>query len=144
MRLAAPPLIEPDVRLFRIRLSCSLSPLAFTGELTPFGFLFGLLAQLLSQLKEGRRQPQTLPGFRPFAHPLRLFRSGIVVATQSALPSSDSARSALGPLGSTIITRFPATTGPSDSRAQSRPVMDFRAKLAPTPCLQARVSQVPG
>ena len=31
VRMAAPPLIEPDVRLFRIRLSCSLSPQAFTG-----------------------------------------------------------------------------------------------------------------
>ena len=31
VRIAAPPLVEPDVRLFRIRLSCSLSPLAFTG-----------------------------------------------------------------------------------------------------------------
>ena len=31
VRMAAPPLVEPDVRLFRIRLSCSLSPLAFTG-----------------------------------------------------------------------------------------------------------------
>ena len=36
VRMAAPPLIEPDVRLFRIRLSCSLSPQAFTGGLTPF------------------------------------------------------------------------------------------------------------
>jgi hypothetical protein len=89
------------------------------------------LAQLLSQLKEGRRQYQTLTDLRPLAHPLRLFRSGIVCATQSALPSSDSARSALGPLGSTIITRFPATTGPSDSHAQSRPVMDCQTKLAP-------------
>ena len=31
VRIAAPSLVEPDVRLFRIRLSCSLSPLAFTG-----------------------------------------------------------------------------------------------------------------
>src|SRR5208283_1418900 len=98
---------------------------------------------LLSQLEKRRRQNATLALLRALAHPLRLFRSGIVVATQSALPSSDSALSALRPLGSTIVTRFSATTGRSDSHAQPRPVMNCRAEVAPLPRLQAWVSQVP-
>jgi hypothetical protein len=98
---------------------------------TILGFLFGLLAQLLSQLEKGRRQNATLPLLRALAHPFRLFRSGIDLTTQSALPSSDSALSALRPLGSTIVTRFPATTGRSDSHAQPRPVMNFLTGLAP-------------
>jgi len=36
----------------------------------------------------------------------------------------------LQPLGSTVITRFPATTGCSDSRARFRPVIDSLAELA--------------
>ena len=71
-----------------------------------------------------------LHGLRLGSHPLRFFRSGIV-SIQSALPSSDSALSALRPLGSTIVTRFPATMGRSDSRARFRSVIDSLAKLAP-------------
>jgi len=76
--------------------------------------------------------------------PHRLFRPGIVVATQSALPSSDSARSAIRAPWLHDHYSLPGYYGPSDSRAQSRPVMDCRTKLAPAPCLQTRVSQVPG
>jgi len=98
------------------------------------GFLFGLWAQLLSQLKEFRRQGCLLPGSRLGPHPFRFFRSGVLLwITQSALPSSDSALSALQPLGSTVITRFPATMGCADSRARFRPVIDSLAELAPVP-----------
>jgi hypothetical protein len=84
-------------------------------------------------LKEFGRQGRLLPALRLGSHPLRFFRPGVLVSiAQSALPSSDSARSALGPLGSTIITRFPATTGPSDSHAQARPVMNCRTGSAPS------------
>ena len=126
---AAPPLVEPDVQISRIRLSWRLSPGAFTGK----GFLFGLVAQLLSQLKEFGRQRCLVPGLRLGSHPLRFFRPGVFFwITQSVLSSSDSALSPLRPLGSTVVTRFSATMGRSDSRACFRSVIDCLAESTPS------------
>jgi hypothetical protein len=77
-------------------------------------FLLGLLAQLLSQKKELLRQPTSPLRFRCGFLRLRLLRSGTLV--QAVLPSSYSCAFPSRPLGSTIVTRFPATMGLSDSR----------------------------
>src|SRR5439155_11117264 len=87
-----------------------------------------LLTKLMSQQ---RKFPFSLR-FRK----LQFFRSGTFI--QAAFPLSSISMSSLRPLRSTIITRFPATMGLSDSR--QRPVASY---LFPTTVLPLRVSQVP-
>ena len=77
-------------------------------------FLFGLLAQLLSQRKECRRQVRSFPGLRQRLRPFRFLRSGII-SIQSALCSSDSACFQYGPLAPSRLDRdFAATMGRSE------------------------------
>ncbi len=83
---------------------------------TELRLILGLAAQILSQSDKFRRQGQHPPN--------RVFRSRILV--QSApLPSYRIAPKA-GPLRSTVVTRFPATMGPSDSRQGRAAVMSSR------------------
>ncbi len=113
-----PPLVEPDVRISRIRLSRKRSPVGNAGRgLDPVipgikpapRLLLDLLAQLLSQLRKVPRQ--TAPRGRP-----RFVRSGMLV--QAAFSSSYRSVVPVRPLGSTALTRFPAPLGLSDSRPE--------------------------
>ena len=76
--------------------------------------LLGFLAQLLSQTRECLRQRPLSPRFRRDLGPRRLSRSGRFL--QAALLSSYRIVFLLRPLRSTVITRFLATMGRSDSR----------------------------
>ena len=76
--------------------------------------LLGLAAQRLSQRSEGPRQRHTLPRTRVPVGRSRFVRSGTDV--QAAPFPSDIRSPWLRPLRSTVVTRFLATIGRSDSR----------------------------
>jgi len=86
------PLIEPDVRISRIRLSDRFH----VGHSAPTA-RFGLHVELLLELFELCRGCQALANL-PLVH-------------------SSRKHSEPGPLPSTVVTRFPGTMGPSDSWA---------------------------
>ena len=106
-------------------------------------FLLGLLAQLLSQLRNFLRQARLL---LPLPAPLRwLCRSSVVGFSSKRLsPPLTEACFSARPLRSTGVTRFPATMGLSDSRPEPLPGLCIPAgrwrRLPPPP---RRVSQVP-
>ena len=64
-------------------------------------------------MSQKRKFPRIL-SFGPRLGKFQFFRSGIFI--QAAFPLSSISISSLRPLGSTVITRFLATMGPSDSR----------------------------
>ena len=101
------------MRISRIRLSLRISPQACTGRFCPtdpviqcikpeLRFLFGLLAQFLSQL-------ENFPRHRVSASPF--FRNGRL--RQAVLPPSDSTFLPQGPFAPRELPRFLATTDPS-------------------------------
>ena len=107
------PLVEPDVRMSRIRLSRRHSPPACARS-----SWLGLVVQLLSQAREALRQGAA-PSLWPAPLPRQVIRRGIL-GIQAALPSSDSASLRHGPFAPRALPRFPATMGRSDSRPQPR------------------------
>jgi hypothetical protein len=121
----ASPLVEPDVQVSRIRLSRKLSPPAVRG------------ASPLSWAAQPGSQMRTVPQFRNWG-----FRRWTRV--QAEFPSSYPDVSAFRPLRSTVITRFFATMGRSDSRPE--PLPGLCLPLARWPFASGplhRVSQVP-
>jgi len=94
-------------------------------------YLLGLTAQLPDRGRESRQRGRC--GHRC------VFRSGV---TQSALLPSYGDTSTVGSLGSTVVSRFPATMDPSDSRRGPTSVMSSRPRLRTSPSPR-RVSQVP-
>ena len=90
--VSSSPLIEPDVRISRIRLSDRFH----VGHSAPTA-RFGLHVELLLELFELCRGCQALANL-PLVH-------------------SSRKHSEPGPLPSTVVTRFPGTMGPSDSWA---------------------------
>jgi hypothetical protein len=109
------PLVEPDVRISRIRLS-SRTP--FPSDMHPACSAgLGLTAQLLSRLPMDSTA---------------VAASSVLGLRQSALVASDSACSQPRPLRSTVVTRFVATTGLSDSPAATPRLMDSSRRV---PCL---------
>ena len=94
--------------------------------------LLCLLAQLLSQLRKFHGQPFV---------GLPLFRSGNLF--QAAFSSSSRSAPRPRPLGSTVVTRFPATMGLSDSRPGPLPGLWIPPGCWRSPPPPRRASQVP-
>ena len=93
------PLVEPDMQISRIRLSCKHSSEQRNDR---HSFTITLQSQRRNAL--GQHRPR--------------IRSGIFI--QAGFPSSYSSTLAFRPLRSTVVTRFLATMSLSDSRSQPR------------------------
>jgi len=117
------PLVEPDVQISRIRLSRKLSPQGST-----------LAKNQLSRAAKPRSPMRMVP--QPRGCFLRRW-----TGLQAAFPSSYLNRLASRPLPSTVVTRFFANMGRSDSRTGPSPGLWIPPeRWLPPP---RRVSQVP-
>jgi hypothetical protein len=109
--------VGPAALRLRVSLSATVKP--------EFRLLLGFLVELLSQTREFFRQPgfERCGQLRPrFSLQLQFLRSGLFI--QAAL-SSHSSTLMLRPLRSTVVTRFLATVGRSDSRPGPLPGVMF-------------------
>ena len=127
-----PPLVQPDVRFSRIRLS----PERFTADMqraliapVSVGARLGLLAELRGPERDSKWQPAAK------------CRSG--ACAQAVLTLDFVAFSGQGSLAPPELPGFPATMSPSDSRPQPFLKLCFPpVGCGPDPALR-RVSQVP-